>query len=97
MDQNTRYQLNKGVILDRICGLDLMISTCSRQRKGSYLILNEDSLFLAKHIQAGETLKGIIQAIMHDYESDYQQAKATAEQFLRTLMRHGFIKEMARS
>lgn len=93
MKAESYYQLNTGVMIDHICGLDLMISTCSREKKGSYLILNDDSLFLVNHILAGETLESIIQAVMQQYESDYQQAKEIIKRFLETLIGFGYITE----
>ncbi len=96
MGHETYYRLNKGVLIEHICGLNLMISTYSKRKKGSYLILNDDSLFLMNHIQAGETLEVIVQAVMQHYESDYQQAKATIEEFIETLIDYGYIKELVR-
>ena len=96
MGHETYYQLNKGVLIEHICGLDSMISTYSKRNKESYLILNDDSLFLLKHIQAGETLEVAIQTVMQHYESDYQQAKATIEEFIKILMDYGYIRELVR-
>ena len=97
MEQETYYELNKGVLVNRICGLDLIISTCRKRKKGSYLILNDDSLFIVNHIQAGETLEAITQAVMKDYETDYGQAKATIENFLKIFVDYGFIRELIQS
>lgn len=95
MEHETYYQLNKGVMTDHICGLDLIISTCSKKKKGSYIILNDDSSFLVKRIQARENLDSIVQNVMQHYGSDYQQAKTTIEQFIKTLMGYGYIREVA--
>lgn len=95
MGHETYYQLNKGVMIDHICGLDLMISTCSKKKKGSYIILNDDSFFLVKRIQARENLDEIVQSVMRHYGSDYQDAKTTIDQFIKTLMGYGYIREMA--
>lgn len=93
MKTESCYQLNTGVLVDHICGLDLMISTCSKEKKNSYLVLNDDSLFLVNHIQAGESLESIIQAVMQQFQVNYQQAKETIERFLETLITLGYIRE----
>lgn len=80
-----RYQIQKGLVLEQVCGVYLLIATLEARKHCPYLAqLNEDSAFIWKLLQEKDT-DNMIDSIMSEYELSAENARTMLSAFLKEL------------
>lgn len=89
-----KYRIQKGLVMEEICGVALLISTVEAREKCPYLTeLNESSLFVWNMISDGKNTDEMVKDISEEYHLSMNDAEEILSGFLNNLENQNFIEK----
>lgn len=92
MEKTAKYQIQKGIVLETICGQDLLIATSEAREKCPYLMqINKESAFIWKHLMNEKTTSEITDEIVQSYDISKKEAEKALTEFLEACEKNNLI------
>lgn len=88
-----KYRIRDGIVMDRLCGIDLLIATLEARKTCPYVMqLNEASAFIWRMLFDGIGIEEMAQRAASKYQIPLQVASDTIMQFLNNLVEQKYIE-----
>ena len=85
------YKLKEGFILRNIAGENIIIPSGDDLDLNMMITVNETGAFLWEHLNRGAEEDELVAAILEEYDTDEEHARASVKKFIATLEENEFL------